>query len=240
MAVRPVFIPTLDGDRLVNVEFVEFEWFPGLSKTQKQKSIDSLHQAANKIQEINPLEISSKAKSDQGVNLSAFNLGYQHPRTKIITSVESAFQASKVFENGGPFPELLSSNSREAKAFIGSLKIGGLVYFNFYGQQWELRPLTAFYDWLYLQSLFANSKYSSDIIKFNAFTDIEFNPKKSINCQAYSAALFVSLKARNELDHLLENRLAFIERLEKQPEWIIGSPYEKYHPHAGDLLSKLS
>ena len=33
------------------------------------------------------------------------------------------------------------------------------------------------------------------ICDYNAFTDIEFNPEKSINCQARSAAIFVSLCA---------------------------------------------
>jgi len=36
-------------------------------------------------------------------------------------------------------------------------------------------------------------------MKYEAFTDIEFNPEKSINCQAYSIAMFVSLSKRNLL-----------------------------------------
>ena len=48
---------------------------------------------------------------------------------------------------------------------------------------------------------------ASQILKYDAFTDIEFNPDKSINCQAKSAALFVSLSKRN----LLEYAMASIE-----------------------------
>ena len=33
---------------------------------------------------------------------------------------------------------------------------------------------------------------------YEAFTDIEFNPKKSFNCQAYSVALYKSLLKRNQ------------------------------------------
>ena len=38
-------------------------------------------------------------------------------------------------------------------------------------------------------------------MNYDAFTDIEFNPKKSYNCQAYSAALF---KAANHRGFNLE------------------------------------
>lgn len=37
-------------------------------------------------------------------------------------------------------------------------------------------------------------------LAYDAFTDIEFNPQKSINCQAYSIALFVALTKRNLLE----------------------------------------
>lgn len=37
-------------------------------------------------------------------------------------------------------------------------------------------------------------------MKYDGFTDIEFNPEKSINCQARAAALFVSLSRRGLLE----------------------------------------
>jgi hypothetical protein len=36
-------------------------------------------------------------------------------------------------------------------------------------------------------------------LAYDAYTDIEFNPKKSYNCQAHSAALYKSAKLR-EID----------------------------------------
>ncbi|MDN5802520.1 MAG: hypothetical protein L0H34_08495, partial [Psychrobacter sp.] len=44
-----------------------------------------------------------------------------------------------------------------------------------------------------------NSNLKEEALNYNAFTDIEFNPKKSINCQAYSLALYVSLEKRKLL-----------------------------------------
>ena len=49
MAFRPIFIPKFEGDFLVKTQNIDFEWFPGLSVSQKQKSIDSLHLEAKKL-----------------------------------------------------------------------------------------------------------------------------------------------------------------------------------------------
>ena len=38
------------------------------------------------------------------------------------------------------------------------------------------------------------------MLQYQAFTDIEFNPEKSLNCQAYSAALYLSMIKNNILN----------------------------------------
>ena len=40
MAERPIFIPNEYGTRYVTIEKVKFDWYPGFSIAQKQKSID--------------------------------------------------------------------------------------------------------------------------------------------------------------------------------------------------------
>ena len=42
MAVRPFFIPSKNKDDLVKKETVEFQWFPGFAKSQKQKLVMSI------------------------------------------------------------------------------------------------------------------------------------------------------------------------------------------------------
>ncbi|WP_048965387.1 DarT1-associated NADAR antitoxin family protein, partial [Escherichia coli] len=74
MAVRPVFIPTNAENVLSVTKDVDFPWAPGMSKTQKQKSIRALHAAANEQGVNSLLEISSKSEDELGVKLSAFNL----------------------------------------------------------------------------------------------------------------------------------------------------------------------
>lgn len=49
MAQRPVYIPVNEKYLFVKTELIDFTWFPGMSVSQKQKSIDSLHEAVKKI-----------------------------------------------------------------------------------------------------------------------------------------------------------------------------------------------
>ncbi|ACD96296.1 DarT1-associated NADAR antitoxin family protein [Trichlorobacter lovleyi] len=212
MAERPVYIPNISGTNLVKTQYVDFKWFPGMAIVQKQKSIESLHEAAKKLLNItNLLEISSKSKTTLGVDLSAFNLMITTIKYNKTFSVESAFQSSKVFEKGGPYLDLLDKTSREAKK-DGRLQTSGrLKCFKFFGIEWGLEPQTAFYDWLYINALKKNSDYAEQVMEYSAFTDIEFNPERSINCQAYSAALYVSLCHRDLLEYATSSQTAFLE-----------------------------
>lgn len=216
MAVRPVYIPIYEGSTFVKTQHVEFKWFPGMSVSQKQKSIQSLHEAAVKTYRIqNVLEISSKSEIALGVALSAFNLMINTVKYNKTYSVESAFQSSKVFENGGPFIDLLEKTSREAKNDPRLKTSGRLKHFRFCGVDWGLEPQTAFYDWLYICALSKYPEFTDEIQKYSGFTDIEFNPERSINCQAYSAALFLSLSHRCLLADAISSKDAFINIVSK-------------------------
>ena len=240
MAKRPAFFVTdncAPTTPFVKVAMVDFQWFPGMSKSQKQKSIDSLHSAIQEQNSVQVLEISSKSKDELGVKLSAFNLGFFTPKDRLFVSVESAFQGSKVFETIGPFPELYRQNAREAKKFFKETNYGPLVRFDFYGQSWPLNPMTLFYDWLYLNSLKKNPVLADQTREYDCFTDIEFNPKKSVNCQAYSAALFASLSRRGIIDDVLESRDAYMHIMKNTHNWIETTEYGPRHiDNQGRLL----
>lgn len=199
MAKRFVYISNEQELGVIPVS-IDFEWYSGYSVVQKQKSISSLHENFRKrFCEKKVLEISSKSNEKLGIELSAFNLKTKTLTNGIEYSVESAFQSSKIFEKGGPFKDLLQKTSREAKRDERLRNSGNLIGFNFFGADIPITPKTLFYDWLYINVLLKNEKLKNDIMNYNSFTDIEFNEKRSINCQAYSAALFVSL-VRNKID----------------------------------------
>ena len=193
MAKRPIFLPDLGGYPYARSIDIEFKWYPGFSRVQTQRSILSLHEAAEK-QGIAPvLEISGKSMSTLGASLSAFELLLKSPGGKLM-SVECAYQGSKKFEYGGPYHDLYGVSSREAKTDSRLKNSGEVVAFNFMGREFPIEPQTAFYDWLYMTALFQQeSSIVEQLNQYQAFSDIVFNPKLSINCQARAAAAFVAL-----------------------------------------------
>lgn len=211
MADRPVFIPSTSDQFLVETQSTEFEWVAGMAVTQKQKCIKALHTAIAEIKpDTNTLEVSSKSENELGVQLSAFNLAYRSTKENSYT-VECIFQASKVFQNGGPYRDLLQVSSLDAKRDERLKTSGNLIKFNSNGFNWPTEPKTVFYDWVYINALHSQQELAKRLLEYNAFTDIEFNPKKSINCQAYSAALYISLQNRGILNDVLESPERFIE-----------------------------
>ena len=200
MANRPIFTPDFNGFPFVETVDIEFKWYSGFAKSQMQKTIVSLHEAAEK-QGIAPvLEISRKSASRLGVSLSAFILTLETPRGQKM-SVECAYQGSKVFENGGPYHDLYSVSSRSAKTDERLRNSGKLIAFNFCGEDFPIEPKTAFYDWLYITALCQKKKdLMQQLESFLGFSDIVFNPNRSLNCQARAAALFVSLSKNGLID----------------------------------------
>jgi len=221
MANRPVFLASDEEGVFFEQKNIEFKWFAGMASSQKQKSVKSLHKAAQSEGISNILEVSTKSEEVLGNRLSAFNLSLTASKGNQLL-VEVAFQGSKIFENGGPYHDLYEKDPLEVKRDERISKDFIITGFNFYGEIWENVPKTAFYDWLYINAL--NQKLGSEgefifknISKYNAFTDIEFNPKKSLNCQARSCAIFVSLIKKNLLEIALESRDAFLDILSTDP-----------------------
>ena len=174
-----MFIP--NTTRLVEERNFEFEWSMGMARPQKQKSIASFHEIARKDGYTKVLEISTYSPEPLGVKLSAFNL--QLVLGTSSGTVEELYQKSKVLRETDDVQAL------ETKSQKGLPPIS----FEFEGFKWPLEPLSGFYDWLYINALQQNPDLSKKILEFQAFTDIAYNPKKSLSTQARAAALYVSL-----------------------------------------------
>lgn len=193
MAVRPVFIPK-NSAPFYDVVNIEFKWNGGFAVTQKQKNIKAVHDGFRLIYpDGKPLEISSKSLVDTGVKLSAFNLMKYVPELERSIPVENVYQAGKVFENGCQYTDLMLVPPRDAKRDERLKNSGRLIKFRFDGQDFPLVPQSSFYDYIYLNAVLENPVLSGEIINFNGFTDIEFNPQKSVSTQAKSAAVYAAL-----------------------------------------------
>jgi hypothetical protein len=234
MAERPIFIPVCDGDMLVRTSYVSFQWSPGMAASQRQKSGDALQAAALCLPGISSvLEVSSKSRLDLGIALSAFNLTFRTVKKNQVFCVECAYQGSKVFEFGGPYRDLFFMSARDAKKDSRLTASGRLIGFQFFGVDWELEPMTAFYDWLYINALAKHPQLNESLSSYSAFTDIEFNPERSVNCQAYSVALYVSLKQRGLLDEALSSKDAFLATVAPRS---VSNARSELSAHQGQLL----
>ncbi len=211
MARRPIFIAEADGPSLVRIQSVDFTWYAGMAMSRRQLSMRSLHEAAQVLHpDAKILEVSRMSDESLGRQLSAFNLTIEYPSKHHDVPLECAFQASKVFERGGPFLDLIEASPADAKR-DGRLQVSGdLTGFRFLDEDWPKEPLTAFYDWLYINALHKQPDLAEAVSRYDIFTDIAFNPEKSINCQAGAVALFVALARRRKLDSALSSREAFL------------------------------
>lgn len=209
MAIRPVFCVKNIGPYYEIVE-IEFSYYPGFSLSQKQKSIKSLHESfLNKHSEKNILEISSRSMDSIGNKLSAFNLMLDTPIGR--RNIENVFQAGKIFENGGPYKELLDVTPAEAKKDERLKNSGKLICFDYFGEQIPINPKDYYYNWIYSRALYESMSGYKDIFNYDAFTDIEFNPNKSINCQARTVAIFVGLYKNGLLDKAMKSKENYCE-----------------------------
>lgn len=184
MAYRPAW--KVDTGRVIMDTF-EFKWFSGLELKQQQKNVASLHNVITPRGK--PLEISTKSEHPLGYQLSAFNLKLDG------IPLECVYQASKVYAGGGPFVDILSMTPTEAKKDSRRFKSGPLQHFVYKGQVWPLSLGDCFYDYIYY--LAVHQSYSkedlAELLEFDYFTDIEFNPAKSKNCQARAVAIVKAL-----------------------------------------------
>lgn len=214
MATRSIFYVEKNESsvNLYTEKQYTLKWEPGFSSSQKTKNINNLHNiAVNDEQNIRILEVSSKSPDELGQKLSAFYLMIHSKNKDIHFSVECAYQSSKVFEFGGPYLDLLTKKSIDSKRDARLTSSGELKSFSYFGQTWNLYPRTAFYDWLYINALYRQPELYNEVIRYDAFSDIEFNPEKSLSCQARSVAICVSLYRRGMIEKALSSKDSFIE-----------------------------
>lgn len=203
MACKKIFV-TKDLKKLFYEELITFQYFPGFSTIQKHKLIESLHDNIKSIYgEKKILEISSHSMQELGKKLSAFNLKLKINDNEYF--IENIFQASKVFDKGGPYTDLLYVSPVKAKKDERLRNSGKIIGFHFFGEKMPINPPNLFYDWIYCNALYQKKEIISELFEYSIFTDIEFNHEKSINCQARSAAIFVSLYRVNLLDYAMSS-----------------------------------
>ena len=183
MAERLCFF--VNNKNEIEEKYVSFDYVKGMAFSQKIKCAASLQNAIKaKHPGCKSIEISSKSSIELGRSLSAFNLKLDK------YFVESVFQSSKVFDGIGQFEFLKGSSPLEAKKYVRENGNNRLIFFKYNGVDYPLNPLN-------------KSKSKDEILEYDVFSDIEFNDKKSIKCQARAVAIYVSIRRNGKCDYYL-------------------------------------
>lgn len=207
MAKKVIFIPDINNILLEPI--IDFVYVKGMAFSQKQKCMCSLHEAiAESYPNKRILEVSTKSYYPIGVKLSAFNLTLNN------YYVESVFQSSKVFEGNIQYSELIKAMPRDAKKYVSEHSDIPLIKFRYDNQDYPLIPKSMFYDFIYIQALCEHKELADQLLNYDIFTDIEFNEKRQVNCQARSCALYVYMKRKNLIDYYMSSIEHFKELYE--------------------------
>ena len=204
MATKMCFL--VNEDSVFNEEIVTFTYVKGMAFSQKCKNVLSFHSS---IQEQFPtrrlLEVSTKSYNPLGVALSAFNLMLDD------RPVECIFHSCKVFEDGSCFEFLKDYTPRAAKRFMRENVSSPLKGYRFEGVEIPLETKSLFYDFIYIRALMQHPELSDGLRDYDIFTDIEFNEKKGLNCQARSCAIFSYMLRTGTVDKYMESMESFKE-----------------------------
>lgn len=212
MANRPVFVVSTRKPYVYTVD-VEFQWNGGLNIKQRQKNVVALHEGyLRKRPKEKVLEISSKSLQPEGVSLSAFNLKKRLLSVEKEIAVEKLYQGSKVFVNGGPYIDIYEMPDKISRKDERLKTSGLLVSFVCDGVTYPTKPEDAFYNWLYISALIENPELSSCLLEYDAFTDIAYNPKTNVSCQAKAAAIFAALSRTGNLE-VVRDFKTFVENV---------------------------
>lgn len=217
MVERPIYKPASTSPCVFEIAHVDFKWHSGFAPSQKKKNVLELHKAAREHGLLNVLEVSSKSDLEVGRRLSSFNLHLETSYGKC--SLESIYQGSKVFENGGPFFDIYKMPPLDAKRDHRVKNSGQIIGFQFENETFSNFPLNAFYDWIYLKALCSHVEFiSRNLSQFDGFSDVEFNPKVSINTQARAISIFMTLMHRNYIEVVCDNYSEFEKLLDLHEE----------------------
>jgi len=201
MANRPAWRFDVEKKKIERSSY-EFVFHAGFSVVQKQKNIRALHEQIGE----KTLEVSTKSLDALGVEFSAFRLTLQN------IPLENIFQSSKKYEYGGPYKDLLNVPPKDAKRDERHQNSGKLISFVYNEEEFLLEPKTFFYDYIYILSVreCLSAEEIKKLLEYEYFTDIEFNPKKSLNCQAKSAAVVKAMLLEyGEILDIRKNRKEF-------------------------------
>ena len=193
MSTRPCFI-VYPGEPLPQQIDIDFLWIRGQAHSRRVLCADELaHAIRSKFPEGRHLEVSTYSRTDLGLRLSAMNVRFRSGCYADRT-VESVYQSSKVFANGGPYLDIIDDG------YVGNPKrdprlqnSGDLEGFHINSTTIALSDAERLYDAIYITALRQNPKLFTTCMSYNIFTDIAYNPKTMHSTQAAAIATALAM-----------------------------------------------
>ena len=175
------------------------------TKNIRKNRVQSLHERFGHIYpDKKVLEVSGTSKDELGRKIRSEILEKKISSLDITVPVSNVYRGSCVFEKGGPYPELYELSPQRAKSDRRLKEKGSLLYYYHEEAEYPKRPRAAFYSWIYINALLENRELAEQVIKYDAFSDINCSPGKKPFGAARGAAIFTALSRMKLLDSVKE------------------------------------
>lgn len=200
MAVRKAYLPLAEFPYVKEIS-IAFRWFSG----SKHRNIQAVQEAFRGMHpELALLEVSPASPQPEGAAAAAMKLPLQVASLGQEVPVGIVYEASKAFEAGGPYTELLQWPRQKVQKDARLQQSGKCTGYQLEGTAFPAEPYPyAFFNWLYGCALQQNPERAENVLKFSAFTDLELgSAKKDKNSPARAAAVYAGLAAAGRLDCL--------------------------------------
>ena len=196
MARRMVFF-VKDGK--VERKKIKFKGIPGKSEDVLNNNVKRLHSKLTQ----RALEVSRYSQDPLGIKMDRRAL-YIQPNYAGGIYLESFYQGSKIFENGGPHRHWVFLSPIDVLDDKRLENSGQIVrYWSLFEHEYWYES-EHYFDYHYIKACVRSlSKYDlEELLKYEVFTDIEYNPNKEDITPAIAAALLKLLYIKIGYDGL--------------------------------------
>ena len=216
MATRTICFP-ISGYPYCREQPVTFTWIKG----SKRQNIRAVHDAVHTTDpDVSILEVSSASVQPEGEGVSSLRLLLHLDSVAQDVPISTVFEATKVFEHGGPFADLLTCEPPKVHKDTRLRTSGELLRYSLEGNEYPTEPyMDSFFEWLYCRALKQFPEKAEPLSRYNAFSDIAAaaDSKKYYGDSSRAAAIYVGLAAAGKLS-CIDSYELFIAEVYTEPK----------------------
>ena len=145
-----------------------------MDKRQQAQNIRAVHDAVHTTDpDVSILEVSSASVQPEGEAVSSLRLLLHLDSVAQDVPISTVFEATKVFEHGGPFADLLTCEPPKVHKDTRLRTSGELLRYSLEGNEYPTEPyMDSFFEWLYCRALKQFPEKAEPLSRYNAFSDI--------------------------------------------------------------------